>query len=147
MRKILLTAAVFGLSTGLALAQDAPAFADVDTDASGEISFEELQVAWPDYVQADFDAADTDSSGGLNADEFAAIGTGAATDTTMAPADTTTTPAPEANTGGTTTTTDVSGGEQVGNPTGQNGSATGESEDTDDDNNESGNGSLGTTSN
>lgn len=70
MHKIALSLAVLGLSATAAFAQTPTSFVDVDADANGELSFVELQVAWPDLTQAEFDAADTDLSGGLNADEL-----------------------------------------------------------------------------
>lgn len=70
MHKIALSLAVLGLSATAAFAQTPTSFADVDTDANGELSFAELQLAWPDLTQAEFDAADADTSGGLVPDEL-----------------------------------------------------------------------------
>jgi hypothetical protein len=70
MHKIALSLAVLGLSATAAFAQTPTSFADVDTDANGELSFAELQLAWADLTQAEFDAADSDASGGLTADEL-----------------------------------------------------------------------------
>lgn len=70
MNKIALTMAAFGLATTAAFAQTPTSFADVDTDASGELSFAELQVVWPDLTQVEFDTADANGSGGLSADEL-----------------------------------------------------------------------------
>ena len=70
MHKIALSLAVLGLSATAAFAQTPTSFVDVDADANGELSFVELQVAWPDLTQAEFDAADLDLSGGLSADEL-----------------------------------------------------------------------------
>ena len=70
MHKIALGLAIFGLSATAALAQTPTSFADVDTDANGELSFAELQVVWPDLEQAEFDTADADGSGGLSPDEL-----------------------------------------------------------------------------
>ena len=70
MHKIALTLAAFGLATTAAFAQTPTTFADVDTDASGELSFAELQVVWPDLTQAEFDTADADGSVGLGVDEL-----------------------------------------------------------------------------
>ncbi|GEM_PF-353950 len=56
-----------------ALAQTSMTFADVDLDASGELSFAELQAAWPDLTQDEFTAADMDANGSLSADEVAAL--------------------------------------------------------------------------
>ena len=65
MHKIALSLAALGLASTAAFAQTPTTFADVDTDVSGELSFAELQVVWPDLAQAEFDTADADSSGGL----------------------------------------------------------------------------------
>lgn len=70
MHKIALGLAVLGLATTAALAQTPTSFADVDTDANGELSFAELQVIWTDLTQDEFDAADADGSGGLTPDEL-----------------------------------------------------------------------------
>ena len=70
MHKLALSLAVLGLSAGAAFAQTPTSFTDVDTDANGELSFAELQVVWTDLQQAEFDAADADTSGGLSADEL-----------------------------------------------------------------------------
>lgn len=70
MNKFALSLAVLGLATTAAFAQTPTSFADVDTDASGELGFAELQVVWADLTQAEFDAADADGSGGLSADEL-----------------------------------------------------------------------------
>ncbi|MEO8686406.1 MAG: hypothetical protein ABI414_16385 [Devosia sp.] len=75
MRNIVLSLAVFGLTAGLtataALAQTS--FADVDADANGELSYPELQVAWPDLSQEEFSTADADMSTGLSTSELAAL--------------------------------------------------------------------------
>ncbi|SEQ25620.1 EF hand [Devosia sp. YR412] len=73
MHKLALTLAAFGLATAAAIAQTPTTFADVDTDASGELSFAELQVVWPDLSQAEFDAADADGSGGLSVEELNSV--------------------------------------------------------------------------
>ncbi len=70
MHKLALSLAVLGLSAGAAFAQTPTSFADVDTDANGELSFAELQLVWTDLQQSEFDAADADASGGLSADEL-----------------------------------------------------------------------------
>lgn len=70
MHKLALSFAVLGLSASAAFAQTPTSFADVDTDANGELSLAELQVVWTDLQQAEFDAADADASGGLSADEL-----------------------------------------------------------------------------
>src|SRR5690606_17586581 len=53
-----------------ALAQAPLNFIDVDADASGELSFAELQAVWPDLTQDQFAAADLDANGNLSADEL-----------------------------------------------------------------------------
>jgi hypothetical protein len=70
MRRITLGLAALGLSTVAVLAQTPTSFADVDTDANGELSFAELQVVWPDLTEAEFAGADADGSGGLGVDEL-----------------------------------------------------------------------------
>lgn len=70
MHKFAVGLAVIGLSTTAAAAQTPTTFAEVDTDANGELSFTELQVPWPDLSQAEFDAADADGSGGLTVEEL-----------------------------------------------------------------------------
>ncbi|WP_052732122.1 hypothetical protein [Devosia geojensis] len=77
MKKLVLSLAAVGLLTGAAFAQ-ATTFADLDADANGELSFEEITVAWPQLTQEEFDAADTDGSGGLSAEEVAIMQQGAA---------------------------------------------------------------------
>jgi len=87
MHKIALSFAILGLSAGAAFAQMDMSFADVDTDASGEVSLAELQVHWPDFTPEEFAAADSDTSSGLGADEFDALQAGMTPDAaTMAPA-------------------------------------------------------------
>jgi len=87
MHKIALSLAVFGLSATAALAQTPTSFADVDTDANGELSFVELQVAWPDLSETEFTTADVDLSGGLSTAEINSLQAAAIP---AAPADATT---------------------------------------------------------
>lgn len=54
-----------------ALAQVPLNFTEVDTDASGELSYSELQAVWPDLTADQFSAADLDLNGSLSADELA----------------------------------------------------------------------------
>ena len=71
MKKLLLmTAAAITLSVGGALAQNTPDFATTDGDKSGEVTFSELILQYPDVSQEQFDTADADKSGGLNEKEF-----------------------------------------------------------------------------
>ena len=73
MHKIVLSSLiVLGLS-GAAHAQTATDFVTVDTDASGAVSFEEAQVAWPDLTTESFATADTDANGELSAEEYVLI--------------------------------------------------------------------------
>lgn len=92
MHKIALTLAALGIATTAAIAQTPTSFADVDIDGSGELSFAELQAVWPDLAQAEFDTADADAGGGLNADELNTLQPAAV----PAPAATEEVPAPEA---------------------------------------------------
>lgn len=56
-----------------ALAQTPMNFADVDLDASGDLSFAELQSVWPDLTEDEFNTADMDANGSLSADELTAL--------------------------------------------------------------------------
>ncbi len=69
MKKTALGLVALTLMAAPALAQTPLTFVDVDTDASGELSFEELQAVWPDLTQDEFMAADLDMNGSLSADE------------------------------------------------------------------------------
>jgi len=92
MNKIILSLALAGFASAPTLAQQSMTFADVDTDGSGELSLTELQVAWPDIAQAEFDNGDVDASGGLSVAELNSL---QSTATPVAPeADT---PAPAGN--------------------------------------------------
>lgn len=71
MYKIVIAVAALGLSATAAFAQTS--FTDVDTDANGELSYAELQVAWPNLSQDEFNTADVDASTGLSAGELAAL--------------------------------------------------------------------------
>ncbi|QYO76723.1 hypothetical protein [Devosia salina] len=73
MNKLTLSLIALTLAATPALAQTPLTFADVDADASGELSFEELQAVWPDITHDEFMAADLDMNGGLNADELAGL--------------------------------------------------------------------------
>lgn len=70
MHKFVLILAALGLSATAAIAQTPTSFSDVDTDASGELSFAELAVFWTDLTEAEFAGADADGSGGLTPDEL-----------------------------------------------------------------------------
>ncbi len=73
-----LVALTFAGAAGSAVAQDAAAFADVDTDQSGDLTLEEVQVVMPDLTQEDFDAADADASGTLSEEEYTTLSAGGA---------------------------------------------------------------------
>lgn len=73
MRKLTLGLAALTLMAAPALAQTPLTFADVDADASGELTFAELQTVWADLTEDEFNAVDLDMSGGLNADELNAL--------------------------------------------------------------------------
>jgi len=91
MNKLLLTtAAALVLGTGAALAQTTPDFATTDGDRSGEVSFGELNVQYPQVTEAEFNTADIDKSGGLNEEEFLKLvnpGTGSLTSETPSDGD------------------------------------------------------------
>jgi hypothetical protein len=89
MNKLILSLAALGLAAGAAYAQET-SFESLDADANGELSFEEITVAWPQLTQEQFTAADLDVSAGLSADEVAAVQSAAAATTapTEAPAGT-----------------------------------------------------------
>jgi hypothetical protein len=71
MKTLILSSLVLlGLSGAAAFAQTPTTFADVDADSSGELGFAELQTAWPDLAQAEFDKSDADASGGLSVSEL-----------------------------------------------------------------------------
>lgn len=77
IRTTTLAIAALGLSAGLAMAQAAtPEFATVDADADGSITLTELQAAIPTVTEEAFAAADADGSGGLSAEEYAALAAG-----------------------------------------------------------------------
>jgi|GEM_PF-4155914 len=69
------TAAALILSVGAAMAQTpVPGFEDVDTNANGTISWEELSAAFTgDVSEEDFAAADVDGNMELSAEEFATL--------------------------------------------------------------------------
>lgn len=68
MKKTLLITAIAALSVAGAAA--AAEFAEVDTDASGLLSLQEVQVIAPDVTQDQFDIYDGDSDGSLDEEEF-----------------------------------------------------------------------------
>lgn len=68
MKKLLATLAIVGF-TAPALAQAAD-FDSVDADASGTVSWEEVQAAMPEITEEEFQAADIDGTGELTAEQF-----------------------------------------------------------------------------
>ncbi|RUT35014.1 EF-hand domain-containing protein [Arsenicitalea aurantiaca] len=72
MKKLLVTIAAIGFSTA-AMAQAGTDFAAVDTDMSGDVSFEEALVAWPELTPEAFTAADLDQNGVLSPEEYATL--------------------------------------------------------------------------
>ncbi len=73
MRKIALGLAILTVSAGAAFAQTDTSFTELDVDTSGELSFDELKVTFPDLTEEAFTAADGDQSGGLNSEELEAL--------------------------------------------------------------------------
>lgn len=70
-------ATIAALTAGAALAQDV-AFTDVDADADGLLSLEEVQTAAPEVTEEEFNSYDADVDGFLNEDEFTAWAEGSA---------------------------------------------------------------------
>jgi len=60
-------------TTGTNMSGEPIDFVALDTDANGKLSLEEVQVAWPDLSQQQFEAADTDHDGALSEDEANAL--------------------------------------------------------------------------
>ena len=73
MKKFALGVLALTIAAAPALAQTPMNFADVDLDASGELSLTELQAVWPDLTEEEFTAADMDANGSLSADELSAL--------------------------------------------------------------------------
>lgn len=67
MTKFLMTAA-----TAIALTTPAWAQADLDANADGEVTLEEVQAVNPDFTAEDFATIDTDGNGTLSAEEVSA---------------------------------------------------------------------------
>lgn len=67
MKRLLL-----GVTTALVMTAPAWAQTDLDADADGLVTFEEVMAVYPDITAEDFAAMDTDGDGVLNADEIAA---------------------------------------------------------------------------
>ncbi len=64
-------ATIAALTAGAALAQDV-AFTDVDANADGLLSLEEVQGAAPEVTEDQFNTYDADVDGFLNQEEFTA---------------------------------------------------------------------------
>lgn len=65
---LIATVAAFGLAAPV-LAQTV-SFGSADLDMSGGLTLEEVQDAFPDVTQAEFDSYDIDASAEFDADEF-----------------------------------------------------------------------------
>jgi hypothetical protein len=76
MKKLVVSIIAIGFTTA-AFAQAVPEFPAVDTDANASASLAEAQAALPGLTPEQFTAADTDASGGLSAEEYAALVTAA----------------------------------------------------------------------
>ena len=71
MNRIIVSLAVIGF-TAPAFAQDITPFAELDADANGELSFEELTVALPELNVEQFTTIDTDANGSVSEEEYLA---------------------------------------------------------------------------
>ncbi len=70
MKKLILALAITGFATGTTFAQ--ASFESIDADQSGGITLAEASAAGLPWTEDQFNAADRDADGSLNADEFAA---------------------------------------------------------------------------
>lgn len=73
MRKIALGLVAATLLAAPALAQTPLTFADVDANADGRLSYEELLLVWPDLTEEEFAAADVEGAGGLTPEQLNAL--------------------------------------------------------------------------
>lgn len=73
MRKIALGLVAATLFAAPVMAQTPLTFADVDTNADGRLSYEELQVVWPDLTPEEFATADIEGAGGLTPEQLNAL--------------------------------------------------------------------------
>lgn len=81
MKKLAIILAAAGISTA-AFAQGAMVdLATIDTDKSGDVSYVEAQVIWPDLTEEAFKAADVDGSGALSLEEVSTLPAPSATTT------------------------------------------------------------------
>jgi hypothetical protein len=69
MNKIIASLAVIAF-VAPAYAQDVTPFAELDVDANGELSFEELTVALPELSVEQFATIDTDANGSVSEEEY-----------------------------------------------------------------------------
>ena len=70
MKKLFIILSVAGLTTSTALAQ--ASFRSIDIDQNGGVTFAEASAAGLPWTEEQFNKADADKDGMLNADEFAA---------------------------------------------------------------------------
>jgi len=70
MHKLVLGLAATAFLAVPAMAQTPLTFADVDSNGDGRLSYEELQVVWPDLTPEEFSAADIESAGSLTPDQL-----------------------------------------------------------------------------
>ncbi|MGX6647310.1 hypothetical protein ACWCOP_05140 [Maricaulaceae bacterium MS644] len=71
MKTLFTAAATAALMGGAAFAQDAGvSFGDVDANADGKLSVEEVQAVAPDVTEDEFDSYDADADGYLQEPEF-----------------------------------------------------------------------------
>lgn len=73
MRKIALGLVAASLFAVPVMAQTPLTFADVDANGDGRLSYEELQVVWPDLTPEEFATADIESAGGLTPEQLNAL--------------------------------------------------------------------------
>ncbi|WP_052951648.1 hypothetical protein [Devosia soli] len=73
MRKLALALLAAGFIATPALAQTALTFADVDSDGDGRLSYEELQVVWPDLTAEEFANADIEGAGSVTPEQLSVL--------------------------------------------------------------------------
>lgn len=73
MRKIALGLVAASLFAVPVMAQTPLTFADVDSNGDGRLSYEELQVVWPDLTPEEFAAADVESAGSITPEQLNAL--------------------------------------------------------------------------
>ncbi len=79
MKKTLISLAALTVaaSAGTAVAQEED-FNKIDTDGDGNLTYEEITAAMPDFEKQAFESADINSDGFVDQDEFLSIYDGAA---------------------------------------------------------------------